>query len=118
MNSKTGQKKPLRLAALAMLAPLVLTACQTRIFSKCSDTPSPPVNLEADLQALEKTYCEGLKPEELGRYIWTDENGVAQTGIAPEDFFAAPSGVRSWMLQRFKQWEVMCEAPDVPASGT
>ena len=94
-----------------MLAPLILTACQTRIFSKCSDTPSPPANLEADLRALEKTYCDGLKPEKLGRFMWTDENGVVQTGIAPEAFFAAPPGVRSWMLQRFKQWEVMC-APD------
>lgn len=111
MNLKTGQQKPLKLAALAMLASLTLTACQTRIFSKCLDTPSPPVNLEADLRALEKTYCEGLKPEELGRYMWTDENGVVQTGITPEAFFAAPPGVRSWMLQRFNQWEVMC-APD------
>ena len=88
--------KPRMLVLLAM--PLLLTGCLTK--------PTKPYLDTTDQTA--KIYCDGLEPEPLGTFMWTDADGQVKVGISEQDFDLSYSGLRAWTVARFDTWAKLC----------
>ena len=98
---------------MTLLRPVILLALSTLTACLTNNTPASLDVTALQAEAVEKAkvkFCLSQTPQKLGHIAWTDEAGNLMIGVTDDQYRAAPTWVKSYIVGNDAQFREMCPA--------